>query len=114
MGAVGSFAGLPIDDADALQDVDVDVPTLRDHDVLVRVLAVSVNPVDIKRRGSLASSSTPTILWHDAAGIVEAAGPAVSTLSVGDEVWYAGDVSRPGTNADRDHRVGVTVRALRT
>jgi NADPH:quinone reductase-like Zn-dependent oxidoreductase len=37
----------------------------------------------------LAPSTTPTILGHDAAGIVEAVGPEVTTLSVGDEVWYA-------------------------
>jgi zinc-binding alcohol dehydrogenase family protein len=100
MKAVGSFAGLAVDDPDSLQDIVVDVPQLRPRDVLVRVLAVSVNPVDIKRRRALAPSETPTILGHDAAGIVEAVGPEVTTLSVGDEVWYAGDVTRPGTNAE--------------
>lgn len=100
MSAVGSYAGLPIDDPDALQDITIDVPSLRPHDILVRVQAVSVNPVDIKRRGSLPVSDQPTILGHDAAGIVEAVGPKVTTLAVGDEVWYAGDVSRPGTNAE--------------
>lgn len=99
MAAVGSFAGLPIDDPQALQDVEIDIPELRPRDVLVEVAAVSVNPVDIKRRQSLASSSTPVILGFDAAGVVTAVGPEVTTLSVGDEVWYAGDISRPGTNA---------------
>ncbi len=100
MTAIGSYAALPLDDPDALQDVEIDVPELRPHDLLVRVLAVSVNPVDMKRRSSLSASPTPTILGYDAAGVVEAVGSAVSTLSVGDEVWYAGDVSRPGTNAE--------------
>lgn len=100
MTAVASFAGLPIDHPDALIDVEVEVPELRPHDVLVRVHAVSVNPVDIKRRSSLSPSDTPAILGFDAAGVIEAVGPEVSTLSVGDEVWYAGDVSRPGTNAE--------------
>ncbi|MGW0160865.1 zinc-binding alcohol dehydrogenase family protein [Mycobacterium sp. NPDC003323] len=100
MKAVGSFEGLSIDDRDALQDLVIDVPELRPHDVLVRVEAVSVNPVDIKRRRALTHSHVPTILGHDAAGVVEAVGPEVTTLSVGDEVWYAGDVSRPGTNSD--------------
>jgi NADPH:quinone reductase len=100
MTAIGSYAGLPIDHPDALQDVDIPVPELRPHDVLVRVQAVSVNPVDIKRRGSLDTSTTPVILGFDAAGIIEAVGPEVGTLAVGDEVWYAGDVSRPGTNAE--------------
>lgn len=100
MRAVGSFDGLPIDDPKALQNIEIDVPDLRPHDVLVRVEAVSVNPVDIKRRGALQPTVEPVILGHDAAGVIEAVGPAVTTLSVGDEVWYAGDVSRPGTNAD--------------
>ncbi|MCX8564349.1 zinc-binding alcohol dehydrogenase family protein [Mycolicibacterium mucogenicum] len=100
MTAVASFTGLPIDDPDALQDVEVPIPDLRPHDVLVRVEAVAVNPVDIKRRGSLASSTTPVILGFDAAGVIEAVGPEVSTLAIGDEVWYAGDVSRQGTNAE--------------
>lgn len=100
MRAVGSFDGLPVDDPKALQNIEIDVPDLRPHDVLVRVEAVSVNPVDIKRRGALQPTVEPVILGHDAAGVIEAMGPAVTTLSVGDEVWYAGDVSRPGTNAD--------------
>lgn len=100
MRAVGSFDGLPVDDPKALQNIEIDVPDLRPHDVLVRVEAVSVNPVDIKRRGALQPTVEPVILGHDAAGVIEAVGPAVTTLSVGDEVWYAGEVSRPGTNAD--------------
>lgn len=100
MAAVGSFAGLPIDDPQALQDVQIEIPPeLRPRDVLVEVAAVSVNPVDIKRRATLEPTTTPVILGFDAAGVVTAVGPDVSTLSVGDEVWYAGDISRPGTNA---------------
>ena len=60
---------------------------------------MSVNPLDIKRRGTLEPSVTPVILGFDAAGVVTAVGSDVSTLQVGDEVWYAGDISRPGTNA---------------
>lgn len=100
MSAVASFAGLPIDDPDSLQDVRTPVPELRPRDVLVRVVAVSVNPVDVKVRAGLARSDTPTILGFDAAGIIEAVGPQVDSLSVGDEVWYAGDISRAGSNAE--------------
>ena len=99
MSAIASFASLPIDDPQALQDVRVDLPELRPRDVLVEVAAVSVNPVDVKRRQALPPASTPVILGFDAAGVVTALGSQVSTLSVGDEVWYAGDISRPGTNA---------------
>jgi zinc-binding alcohol dehydrogenase family protein len=100
MNAIGSFDALPIDDPDSLQDVRADVPELRPRDVLVRVQAVSVNPVDVKQRAALSSSDRPTILGYDASGVVEAAGAEVSTLSVGDEVWYAGDIRRQGTNAE--------------
>ena len=68
--------------------------------MLVRVQAVSVNPVDVKRRASLGRSETPVVLGYDAAGIVEEVGPEVSTLAVGDEVYYAGDITRQGSNAE--------------
>ncbi|MBO0679435.1 zinc-binding alcohol dehydrogenase family protein [Mycolicibacterium sp. S2-37] len=100
MSAVGAHAALPIDDPHSLRDVTVPVPQLRPRDVLVRVLAVSVNPVDVKQRAALADSTEPTILGYDAAGIVEEVGPGVQTLSVGDEVYYAGDITRPGSNAE--------------
>lgn len=100
MRAIGSYTAGPVDGAQTLRDVTVEVPTLRARDVLVRVLAVSVNPADVKVRSSLKPSTTPAILGYDAAGIVEAVGPQISTLSVGDEVWYAGDLNRPGSNAD--------------
>jgi zinc-binding alcohol dehydrogenase family protein len=99
MTAIGSFAGLPIENPDALQDLEMPVPELRPHDVLVRVEAVSVNPVDVKRRGSLPPSDTPVVLGFDAAGVVEAIGSEVTTMAVGDDVWYAGDISRQGSNA---------------
>jgi len=100
MRAVGSFDGLPVSDERSLVDVELPVPRLRSHDLLVRVQAVSVNPVDVKRRASLKPSVTPTVLGYDAAGVVEAIGPEVTTLGVGDEVFYAGDISRPGANAE--------------
>jgi zinc-binding alcohol dehydrogenase family protein len=98
MTAIGAFAADSLDDS--LRDVTVDVPELRARDVLVRVHAVSVNPVDVKQRAALTTSSRPKILGYDAAGVIEAVGPDVTTLSVGDEVWYAGDITRPGSNAE--------------
>jgi NADPH:quinone reductase len=100
MRAIGSFDGLPVSDERCLVDVELPVEQLRSHDVLVRVQAVSVNPVDVKRRASLERSMMPTVLGYDAAGVVEAVGPSVTTLGVGDEVFYAGDISRPGANAE--------------
>ncbi|KGI66638.1 zinc-binding alcohol dehydrogenase family protein [Mycolicibacterium rufum] len=98
MTAIGAFAAESPDTS--LRDITVDVPELRPRDVLVRVLAVSVNPVDVKQRAALQDSEQPKVLGYDAAGVVEAVGPEVTTLSVGDEVWYAGDITRPGSNAE--------------
>lgn len=98
MTAIGAFAADSLDDS--LRDVTIDVPELRPRDVLVRVHAVSVNPVDVKQCAALKGSGQPKILGYDAAGVIEAVGPDVTTLSVGDEVWYAGDITRPGSNAD--------------
>ncbi len=100
MSAVASFDGLPIDDPNSLLDVQTPIPDLRHRDVLVRVMAVSVNPADVKTRAGLTKSDEPTILGFDAAGVVEAVGPQVTSFSVGDEVWYAGDIRRQGSNAE--------------
>ena len=100
MRAVGSFTGLPVNDPSCLVDVELPVPELRPRDVLVRVQAVSVNPADVKLRATLEPSDTPTVLGFDGAGVVEAVGPHVTTLAVGDEVFYAGDITRPGSNAE--------------
>ncbi len=98
MTAIGAFAAGSPDDS--LRDITVDVPELRPRDVLVRVHAVSVNPVDVKQRSALQDSEQLKILGYDAAGVIGAVGPDVTTLSVGDEVWYAGDITRPGSNAE--------------
>jgi NADPH:quinone reductase len=100
MRAIGSYDGLPLSDPQSLVDVELPTPELRPRDVLVRVQAVSVNPADVKRRAGLGHSETPVVLGYDAAGIVEEVGPEVSTLAVGDEVYYAGDITRQGSNAE--------------
>ncbi|HUN30751.1 MAG TPA: zinc-binding alcohol dehydrogenase family protein [Trebonia sp.] len=79
-----------------LVDAAVAVPEPGPRDVLVRVAAVSVNPVDTKAR----PGSSGRILGYDAAGTVVAAGPAVSRFVEGDEVYYAGDINRAGSNAE--------------
>jgi NADPH2:quinone reductase len=97
--AVGSFAGLPLTDPAALQDVEVDVPDPGPHDLLVEVRAVSVNPVDVKVRSGLEQQDAPRILGFDAAGVVRAVGSDVTAFAAGDEVYYAGSIGRPGSNA---------------
>jgi NADPH2:quinone reductase len=100
MKAVGLSHYLPIDDPNSLQDVELPVPAPGPRDLLVRVKAVSVNPVDTKVRSTVKDAPEPKILGYDAAGIVEAVGNEVSLFKPGDEVFYAGDITRSGTNAE--------------
>lgn len=101
MKAVGYTKTGPIDGADALIDFEAEMPIATGHDLLVKVEAISVNPVDTKIRQRRApTSDTPEILGWDAAGEVVGTGDAVSNFSVGDRVFYAGAVNRPGTNSE--------------
>ena len=101
MKAIGFYQGGGIDRDDALLDIDVPDPAIGDRDLLVRVQAVSVNPVDTKvRGGAKPKEGRPMILGFDAAGIVEAVGPGVTLFAPGDEVFYAGTIKRQGTNAE--------------
>ncbi|KQQ44573.1 hypothetical protein ASF58_20545 [Methylobacterium sp. Leaf125] len=101
MKAVGFHTSLPIGDPQALVDLAQPRPVPRPRDLLVRVQAVSVNPVDVKVRGRVTPApGAPHILGYDAAGLVEAVGPEVRLFKPGDAVFYAGALDRPGTNAE--------------
>ncbi|MBV7406967.1 zinc-binding alcohol dehydrogenase family protein [Enterobacter sp. ENT03] len=84
---------------DFLRDIDVDKPVARGHDLLVQVNAVSVNPVDTKVRAGF-NADEPRILGWDAVGVVTEVGDAVTLFAPGDTVWYAGALTRPGSNAE--------------
>jgi NADPH2:quinone reductase len=100
MKAVALTRYLPIDDPQSLLDVELPTPVADVHDLLVRVEAVSVNPVDTKLRAPKPQvEASPRVLGYDAAGVVEAVGSAVAGFRPGDRVYYAGDVTRPGSNA---------------
>lgn len=101
MKAIALTHYLPIDDPQSLQDMDLPKPDAPSgHDLLVKVSAVSVNPVDTKLRSPKDKiESTPRILGYDACGVVEAVGDAVEGFAPGDRVYYAGDFTRPGSNA---------------
>jgi zinc-binding alcohol dehydrogenase family protein len=101
MKAIGYYIPGAIDREDALLDLDIPAPTPRSRDLIVRVKAISVNPADTKFRASAKPpEGQPKILGWDATGVVEAVGSDVALFKVGDEVWYAGDMTRPGTNAE--------------
>ena len=101
MRAIGYTQSLPIDDPQSLVDLDLPKPEATGRDLLVEVKAVSVNPVDTKIRQRRADpDGTPQVLGWDAAGTVVAVGDAVTGFAVGDAVFYAGAIDRPGTNAE--------------
>jgi len=101
MQAVGLYKYLPIDAPESLVDVEIPKPAPGEHDLLVRVKAVSVNPVDVKVRAPKDKvEKEPKILGWDAAGVVEEVGKNVSTYKPGDEIYYAGDITRPGCNSE--------------
>ena len=101
MKAIGySVKDLPA--KDSLVMFETPKPTkLGERDVLVRVKGVSVNPVDVKVRSWFGpdEGQTHKILGYDAAGIVVEVGSAVQSLAVGDEIYYSGEFTKPGTNS---------------
>ena len=103
MKAVGCTRPLSITDPDSLQDFELPKPAPQERDLLVRVEAVSVNPVDTKVRCSQASEqqdATSRVLGWDVAGVVESVGTQVSLFQPGDEVYYSGSLIRPGANSE--------------
>lgn len=102
MKAIGTTGPRPVADPAALIAFEAPEPELRPHDLLVEVKAVALNPVDTKvRKSRTPEDGQPSILGYDAAGVVVGVGPEVTLFKVGDEVFYAGQNDRPGSNAER-------------
>ena len=101
MRGVGLHKYLPIDNPESLIDIEIPKPEPRPRDLVVQVKAVSVNPVDTKVRSPKDKiESAPRVLGWDAAGIVDGVGSAVTLFKPGDEVYYAGVITRPGCNSE--------------
>ena len=101
MKAVGYMTLGAIESADSLVDFEMARPAPEGHDLLVRVQAISVNPVDYKVRNRRPpEGGLPNVLGWDAVGEVVETGDRVTAFQVGDTVWYAGAIDRPGTNAE--------------
>lgn len=102
MKAVGYYKSLPLSEPESLIDLTLEVPKPAGRDLRVAVKAVSVNPVDtkVRMRAEARPGEPAKVLGYDAAGVVEAVGPDVSLFKVGDEVFYAGSIVRPGTNSE--------------
>lgn len=101
MKAIALTRYLPIDDPNSLVDVELEKPQPTGRDLLVATKAIGINPVDYKVRAPKDKiEPSPKVLGWDAAGVVEAVGPEVSLFKPGDEVFYAGDITRQGTNSE--------------
>lgn len=101
MKAIAYYQPLPIDDANALQDIELPEPVAGPRDLLVEVKAISVNPVDTKIRRNVApQDGAAKVLGWDVAGVVKAVGSEVTLFQPGDKVFYAGDLTRAGGNSE--------------
>ncbi len=101
MKAIGYINSLPIADFESLLDIELPQPIATGQDLLVKVKAIAVNPVDYKvRQKASAASGEYKILGWDAVAEVVATGEAASQFKVGDVVYYAGDITRQGSNAE--------------
>ncbi|MGN6418362.1 MAG: zinc-binding alcohol dehydrogenase family protein [Pseudobacter sp.] len=103
MKAIGFKTSLPITETDSFIEFDMERPVPAGRNLLVKISAISVNPVDFKVRQNSAKDKvldTPKVIGFDAVGLVEAVGPEVSLFKPGDKVFYAGDINKPGSNAE--------------
>ena len=101
MKAVGLTRYLPVTDPECFVDVELPIPVPAPRDILVKVEAISVNPVDCKQRAPKAKVESPArVLGWDAAGTVHQIGSAVALFKPGDRVYYAGDVTRAGCDSE--------------
>jgi NADPH2:quinone reductase len=102
MKAIGFKTSLPISDPNSFIEFEIDTPIATGRNLLVKIQAISVNPVDYKIRQNSAKNTvleTPKIIGWDAVGIVTAIGEETELFKVGDAVYYAGDLTKPGCNA---------------
>lgn len=102
MKAIGFKKSLPITESESFIEFEVEKPKVEGRNILVKIQAISVNPVDFKiRQGSAKDQAleVPKIIGWDAVGVVEDIGPEVSLFKKGDAVYYAGDITKSGCNA---------------
>jgi len=101
MKAVGYLKCLPIDAPESLTDIDLPQPIASGRDLLVKIKAIAVNPVDYKIRRNVApAEGAYKVLGWDAVGEVVATGESATLFQPGDLVYYAGDLNRQGSNAE--------------
>ena len=104
MKAVGIIDYLPADNKNAFVDFETEIPAPTGCDLFVNIKAIAVNPVDVKVRAGRGKEGVtedpPRVIGWDASGVIEKVGPDVTLFKPGDEVFYAGDITRPGCNSE--------------
>ncbi|MED4454677.1 zinc-binding alcohol dehydrogenase family protein [Metabacillus fastidiosus] len=101
MKAIGLLKYLSIEKEESLIDIELPRPIPKGRDLLVKIEAISINPVDVKVRAPKEKiEKEPKILGWDASGIVVEVGEECESFKVGDEVFYAGSITRPGTYSE--------------
>ncbi len=103
MKAIGFKTSLPVEEAESFIEFEAPMPQATGRQLLVQVLASSVNPVDYKVRQSSAKGKeleTPKVIGWDAAGIVVGLGEDATLFKIGDPVYYAGDITKSGSNSE--------------
>ena len=102
MKAIGFKTSQKIENKESLIEFNIQKPKAKDFDIVIKVSAVSMNPVDTKVRANAAKDiilDEPKILGYDAVGIVDEIGENITNFKIGDRVFYAGDVSKNGSNS---------------
>ncbi len=103
MKAIGFRTSLDIKEENSFMEFELVKPIAKAKDLLIKIKAIAVNPVDYKIRKNSAKDTVlenPKIIGWDAVGIIEEIGNEVSLFKVGDEVFYAGDITKQGCNAE--------------
>ena len=103
MKAIGFKTSHEIDHINSLLEFEINKPIAQKFDIIVKVSAVSMNPIDTKVRKSAAKETVlevPKVLGYDGIGIVDSIGSNVSKFKIGDKVFYSGEVTKSGSNSE--------------
>ncbi|AVK63513.1 zinc-binding alcohol dehydrogenase family protein [Lactobacillus sp. CBA3606] len=92
---------LDINNKNSIYEFTAPIPIAKTHDILVKIKAVSVNPVDVYVRSTRGTPlKNPKVIGWDAYGTVASIGKAVTLFRPGDRVFYAGAFDRPGCDSE--------------
>ncbi|PHR72417.1 MAG: NADPH:quinone reductase [Arcobacter sp.] len=100
MKVIAVYEALPSNNDNCFEMIEVEIPVALGHDILIKIAAISINPVDSKERlGIKGRLKEALVLGWDACGEVIAVGESVKKFKIGDIVMSAGDITRAGSYA---------------